>query len=38
VEPGARDSEKTINELLDVLDDYLLIEALEAVENKVVTV
>lgn len=37
VEPGARDPEKTINDLLDVLDDYQLIEALEKVENKAMT-
>jgi hypothetical protein len=33
IEPGPRDSEKAINELLDILDDYQLIEALEEVEN-----
>lgn len=29
VEPGPRDRNKTINELLDVLDDEELIEAME---------
>jgi len=29
VEPGARDGNKTINDLLDVLDDEELIEAME---------
>jgi hypothetical protein len=33
IEPGPRDCEKTINDLLDILDDYQLIEALEEVEN-----
>ena len=33
VEPGFRHLERTINELLNVLDDYQLIEAQEEIEN-----
>lgn len=34
VEPGSRDCNKTINELLDVLDDKELIEAMEREDEK----
>lgn len=32
-EPGPRDTQTTINELLNILDDYQLLEVLEEVEN-----
>jgi len=33
VEPGKRDCEKTVNQLLDVLDDEALIEAVDEVKD-----
>jgi hypothetical protein len=33
IELAPRDCEKTINELMNILDDYQLIEALETVEK-----
>jgi hypothetical protein len=34
IELGPRDCEKTINELMNILDDYQLLEALESVEKE----
>lgn len=33
VEPGRRDCEQTINQLLDVLDDETVVQAIEELDN-----